>query len=474
MMVHSWDPVPKHIDNFEMISPSDAFRHPGFAPPHEPPHEPPPRPDIAPFVAPLLLAYTFLLYDYFSLLIIGTIIAIYMSMRLQISQLGSIYSSLVVSLVATLAVQLIRRIVSQRDHYRKLSHTDSLTGLYSLRYTLLAGQNMLDEGGGEIILYLIDMNGFKQINDTYGHLAGNHALIHVARVLSKQMEGFDGIVGRLGGDEFVAVVRNAPEGRGLSYREKAVQAIGKMKFSVNDNLRLALSFSVGESRTKTKGTPIRELLHTADMDMYANKQSMKRAANASPELYEGLTPEQRELLLVVKEKDLPTYLHSQQTAEYATLLGEAARLPADDRKQLIVGAWLHDVGKVLVASGIWRKNSALTEEEYAAIRKHVLYGVNMVQHLSLSEIAMNCIRYHHERWDGAGYPSGAKGQDTPPEGRMMQIVDAFSAMTSHRSYRESKSMDQALAELGACAGKQFDPQLVSLFIDAVRRAKASG
>ncbi|UUZ92329.1 HD-GYP domain-containing protein [Paenibacillus sp. P25] len=203
--------------------------------------------------------------------------------------------------------------------------------------------------------------------------------------------------------------------------------------------------------------------------MYVNKHAMKSLMNNHTEVYGGLSPEQRELLEVLKEKDLPTYIHSQQVAGYAALLAEAVHFPQAELKHLITGAWLHDIGKIMVTAGVLKKTSALTEDEYASMKRHVTYGLDMLGSMRLPQVTTNCIAYHHERWDGQGYPSGIPGTGTPLEGRILQIADAFSAMMMYRPYRESKSLEQALIELKHHAGKQFDPTLVSVFVNAVSR-----
>lgn len=452
MGVHGWDPSP------------DPF--------HSPFPHPDRMPDIGPLITPLLLMYAFLLYDYFSLVVIGIVLAVFMGRKHEFASFTFhlVYSSLLTSLVITLAAQLLMRVIGQRDRYRQLSITDSLTGLYSLDHTLQTGQAMMREKGKDILLYLIDMNGFKQINDTYGHLIGNEVLVHVAGLLREQLEGFIGVIGRLGGDEFLAVVE-APPGKPLvSFKDKLLRAIVEQPFQLDGNQRIQLSFSVGEARSSAdKSLSIHELLHLADMDMYVNKHAMKSLMNNHTEVYGGLSPEQRELLEVLKEKDLPTYIHSQQVAGYAALLAEAVHFPQAELKHLITGAWLHDIGKIMVTAGVLKKTSALTEDEYASMKRHVTYGLDMLGSMRLPQVTTNCIAYHHERWDGQGYPSGIPGTGTPLEGRILQIADAFSAMMMYRPYRESKSLEQALIELKHHAGKQFDPTLVSVFVNAVSR-----
>lgn len=267
---------------------------------------PVPPPDIGPLIAPLLVTYAFLLFDYFSLVIIGLVAAVFLSGPLQMPLLTAIQSSLMASLVITLAAQLILHILWQRDRYLQLSITDSLTGLYSLDHMLRTGQQMMNDESKEIVLYLIDMNGFKHINDTYGHLTGNQVLVHVAELLKNCMGSFKGMAGRLGGDEFLVLIAYPPGTSPPSYKEKVMQAIEAQPFRLNEHQQIKLSFSVGEARPASgKNLSINDLLHMADMDMYVHKHAMKNIPHTHPEVCDGSAPEQRERKAALEKTSLP-------------------------------------------------------------------------------------------------------------------------------------------------------------------------
>ncbi len=144
----------------------------------------------------------------------------------------------------------------------------------------------------------------------------------------------------------------------------------------------------------------------------------------------------RMLLEVLADKDAYTYAHSQCTAEYAVLLGQALNLPQERLEELNLAGWLHDVGKLKIPQEILAKPSPLTAEEYETVKSHVAESMNMLHGMPLSEGTLYAIKYHHERWDGTGYPYGIPGECTPLEGRILQIADAFSAMTNKRVYRK--------------------------------------
>ena len=148
----------------------------------------------------------------------------------------------------------------------------------------------------------------------------------------------------------------------------------------------------------------------------------------------------------------------------------AARMGWDEGEieVLRAGAALHDVGKLGVPERILRKPGPLDESELAEIRRHPEEGARMVAKVRELRMAVPAVLYHHEWWDGSGYPLGVAGEGIPPEARILAVVDAFDAMTADRSYRRAMSESLAVAELERCAGSQFDPEVVQVFAEAWR------
>jgi len=132
--------------------------------------------------------------------------------------------------------------------------------------------------------------------------------------------------------------------------------------------------------------------------------------------------------------------------------------------ELRFGAPLHDIGKVAVARQVLRKAGPLTLEELAAIRRHPSAGADLVMPIRSARRALPYVLFHHERWDGGGYPSGLRGEAIPVEARLLAIADAFDAMISPRPYRQTLSHERALDEISACAGTQFDPTIAEIFL----------
>jgi HD-GYP domain-containing protein (c-di-GMP phosphodiesterase class II) len=179
------------------------------------------------------------------------------------------------------------------------------------------------------------------------------------------------------------------------------------------------------------------------------------------------------LAFVVEAKDEYTRYHLERCKEYATALAEEID-PSLATTEVQYGFLLHDVGKIGVPESILSKPSPLSEEEWRLMRTHPVHGVSIVQAMRfLDERAIAVIRHHHERFDGNGYPDGLSGEDIPLAARLFSVVDAFDAMTTDRPYRRALPSDVALARIAKAAGTQFDPHVVGVFLDLVKRRRES-
>jgi putative two-component system response regulator len=146
----------------------------------------------------------------------------------------------------------------------------------------------------------------------------------------------------------------------------------------------------------------------------------------------------------------------------------AAWLGWDEEKlvALAVGAPLHDIGKVTISQALLRKRGPLEPHELAEIRTHPAAGAKLISPLGPARLALPYVLYHHEHWDGGGYPTGRRGTQIPEGARLLAVADAFDAMTSMRPYRRAMPNGRALAEIERCAGSQFDPSMAGAFLEA--------
>jgi putative nucleotidyltransferase with HDIG domain len=167
----------------------------------------------------------------------------------------------------------------------------------------------------------------------------------------------------------------------------------------------------------------------------------------------------------IEARDPLTRGHSTRVTEIAEAI--ARRLGWDEERLelLQVGGPLHDVGKLGVSDEVLAKPGPLDEDELAQIREHPKLGARILFRVAALRGALPYVLYHHERWDGNGYPTGRAGEEIPLEARVLAVADAFDAMTSDRPYRPALDREEALAEVARCSGTQFDPEIVRIFLE---------
>lgn len=175
----------------------------------------------------------------------------------------------------------------------------------------------------------------------------------------------------------------------------------------------------------------------------------------------------RSLIKAVETKDLYTRGHSERVSRASVLIGRSAGMREDRVTTLRYAGTLHDVGKLGVPTRVLQKAGKLTDEEYEAIQQHPSRGREITRELEFLGEAIEGIHFHHERIDGRGYPMGLKGEEIPEFARIIAVADAFDSMTTTRSYRGARSIEDAIVELRRCKGSQFDPVMVEALIEAI-------
>lgn len=176
----------------------------------------------------------------------------------------------------------------------------------------------------------------------------------------------------------------------------------------------------------------------------------------------------RSLGVALEFRDLETHGHTDRVVNLARRFATAVGLCPEQRRALVWGAYLHDIGKVAVPDSILLKPGKLTDAEFDIIRQHTLYGVEMIRDIAfLPSETVAVVRSHHERWDSMGYPDKLASEEIPLLARMFSLVDVYDALTSERPYKPAWTHSEATAELQNQAGKQFDPQLVPMFLTAL-------
>jgi putative two-component system response regulator len=172
----------------------------------------------------------------------------------------------------------------------------------------------------------------------------------------------------------------------------------------------------------------------------------------------------------IEGRDPYTHGHVERVADYGRRLAEALGWAPEHLRTLEFGARLHDIGKIIIPDSILNKPTPLTAAEWEAMRQHPVAGARILREISHLQSAIPYVLYHHERWDGTGYPSGLRGKDIPVEGRVLAIVDVYDALTTARPYHPPRTSYEVCQYLQMNSGRLFDNNLVTVFLEVVHTA----
>ena len=209
----------------------------------------------------------------------------------------------------------------------------------------------------------------------------------------------------------------------------------------------------------------------SDLDMMVTLASQIAVSLNNAKLYEDLEASYlsavRALANSIDAKDTYTMGHSERVAKYSVEIGKKLNLDQDELKTLYIGALLHDIGKIGIPEAIINKTDKLTNEEFQEIKTHPTRGAMIIEPAKFLKEKVPLIKYHHERYDGKGYPEGLKGEEIPLLARIICCADSFDAMTSKRAYRDTMPIDYARKEMIRCSETQFDPKIVNAFLEVI-------
>lgn len=344
-----------------------------------------------------------------------------------------------------------RKVSEKKMKY--MSFHDELTDLFNRRYFESELVKFISKEFFPLSLIMADVNGLKLVNDAFGHEKGDLYLLKVSKIL-KKVSRHNEVVARLGGDEFVVLLPNTT----YSDTEKIIKRIRKEcereKF---ENIDISVSFGVG---TMTEEENYADFFKRVEDNMYREKLiespfiKNKMFDSIIDELYENSH----------REKE-----HSELVSKYCQLIGKAIGLADRELEEVVLSGKLHDIGKIAIEESILNKQGRLSKSEHKKIRKHSEIGYRILNAINEMGEIPDYVLAHHEWWNGNGYPKKLKGEDIPIQSRIIAVADAFSAMIGYRVYRESLSKEDAIKELIKMSKVQFDPFIVNIFVEELKK-----
>ena len=356
---------------------------------------------------------------------------------------------------------------------RRAARTDSLTGLLERRFLLEQLTDVLQVAvwtRQDVGLLMLDLDGFKRINDSFGNVFGDIVLRQLAKVISETV-GPGRLSSRWGGEEFVVVVPGCAGPHELrTLAETLRRAIADEPHEV-DSIRVTASIGAAlASQSGARGPEA--LLQGAETALAATKRTGRNrvllATDSATLVPLTAAPDLNDVARALAgAASLREGVSDEHMTEVALLSAEIARrlhLDQETEARTRLGAWLHDVGKVAVSESILLKPGPLDAAETEAMRRHAELGADFIKGLPGLQVAERGVRYHHEAWDGSGYPEGLNATRIPIEARIIAAADTFSAVTQDRCYQAGRSPELAAAELIGDAGSRLDPAVVGVLI----------
>jgi len=381
---------------------------------------------------------------------------------------------------------------------QRLALIDCHTGLYNFRYLEDSLEREFQRAKRHdlpLSLMMIDLDYFKSFNDVYGHQFGDLLLRQVSRLIKKTVRRYDVPV-RFGGEEFIVISPGIDRAAVASLAQRVLDAVNTRDFGNRKNsVKLKMSIGVAsypeDKAAKSSGllTVVDKILAKAkedggdrvysSLDMYQKKYSglkARRDITNTTHFLKGkidkLTKRANQSLIeavyafakTIKLKDHYTGKHVESTVCHAAEIAKKLNCSKKNIENIKQAAMLHDLGKIGISDKVLLKKSSLTKSEYEQMKRHPEIGVGIIRPIHFLHDIIPYILYHHEKWDGSGYPSGISGEEIPIGARIISVADVFHALVSDRSYRPAYSEEEAIQMIKDGSGTQFDPQIVEAFL----------
>ncbi len=398
---------------------------------------------------------------------------------------------------------LTRALMKSNKRLHRLALIDSHTKLYNHRYfeeAMVREFYRAKRTRHALSVIMLDLDYFKSINDVYGHQFGDLVLRQFSRILKKMVRRYDSAI-RFGGEEFIVISPNTDRPAGLRLVRRIFDHVhladfGNRKLKVKLKLSAAIaSFPddgafepmdlfklVDRILNKVKEDGGNRIYTSADIrkhkkmnfpadaekfnDIHFLREKIgKLNKRANQSLIEAVFA----FAKTIKVRDNYTGTHTENTEYYVAEIARGLGLPQEEIECIRQGAILHDLGKIGISERILLKRNTLTKKEYDEIKRHPLIAVDIIRPIHFLHDLIPCILHHHERWDGAGYPHGLKGEEIPVGARIIAVADVYHALISNRAYRRAFSETEAIDIIRKGAGTQFDPTIADLFLKIIDR-----
>jgi len=396
-------------------------------------------------------------------------------------------------------VELNEELLYVRDNLEKQATHDKLTGLYNRHFMVEILEKEFSRAlrhQSDLSCLLLDLDNFKDVNDTFGHTFGDLVLREFSAGLDQNIRKSD-ISIRYGGEEFMVLLPNTGIAGAQNIAEKIRATCEKKRYDDGHN-STTVTVSIGIASIKQHQLiDDKEIVACADKALYRSKAEgrnritvyMKKPSwisNNNEISEDNNLGHLKENIAVVLEKtkkssieslelltrDLSSDEHKQHNHDikrYITLIGEKLALPPAIIETFKRAANFHDYFKILLRKTFKTKHIVLNKEERTEIEDHPYMLSELIDSFDFFANEKSILQYHHENFDGTGYPDGLKGNEIPLGARIFAMVDAITAMLSGRLHRVKLSPEEMIIELADKAGTQFDPMLVSLFLDIIER-----
>jgi len=394
-------------------------------------------------------------------------------------------------------------LLTSNKKLNQLSLRDPHTGLYNHKYLaeiIDAEFYRSKKLGSALAVVMLDVDYFKSINDAYGYQFGDMVLKQLAQQLRKIIRQYDVII-RYGGEEFIIMSPGTDRLHALMLAQRILDSIALYNFgNAKTSVKLKVSLAA-VSYPEDKVTGAMDLVKLSEailakakedggsriytsVDSLPGKKGAKQHGkgpdvNVLKKRLEKLHKEANESLVesifafakTIEVKDHYTGEHVERTVKYATDIARALDLPSSEIEMVRQAAMLHDLGKIGISESILNKKEKLTSKDIDEIKKHPKIAADILRPIHVLNPIIPLILYHHERWDGRGYPSRLKGEEIPLGARIVAIADVFQALISKRPYRRAFSKSKALEMIKEASGTQFDPRIVKVFLEIIKKDK---